>query len=1062
MNTFLQLVADDIYKKLDGNFQNTTIIFPNKRASLFFNSHLWRNANGKTIWTPEYTTISELFASLSDYDIADPIFLICKLFDVYSSIMNPSKSLDQLYSMMEIMLADFQDIDNNIVDPKKLFLNISDLKEMTDFSFLEKEQLEAIEQFFGRYFDNVNPNTPIKNQFRSLWNRLTDIYNEFRLQLVNVDDDKAMVYEGMLKRSVIEALYSKDESVRNVADSRLRSENYIVIGFNVLNKTELELFKYLKNNRNTKFYWDYDINYTRKWSTSFLLSKFEAGQFILENISKLNDEFHGEQIFNNLSKSKSIKIIQSPTENAQTRCLDQWIESTLKENEPLNESAIILCNESLLQSTLHSIPKKIKQTSSISKDSGQHDLFKENDAKLEIADKDLTLNITMGYPLQETPIYTLVQVLLELQIHGKTQYGGWHYRYVSAVLKHSLIQRITDGSVAIDILKSLTDNKIIYPTFSDFGDDELLKKIFTQVSGRNLTHYLSEIIAIVGKSYQQVPFNTKDFTQQLYKESAFSTYTVINRIHTLQESVATFAVSDETLMRLIMQFLQSKTIPFHGEPAIGLQIMGLLETRNLDFRNVVMLSVNEGNMPKSEKRNSLIPYNLRAAYGMTTIEKEVSLYAYYYYRLLQRAENITLLYNSNPDGAAKGLMSRFVLQTMLESDKIFSPHQTIELYSLNASSEMVQISEYSVTKTPDVMKCLCERFNSDKILSPSAINTYLSCPLKFYLSYLARLKNDEDIDEEVDNALFGTIFHYVMQHIYEPYLGEKVSSDMLVCIANNKPHIIQLINNAFAVNVFKKDEKDANGKVINYGVAPRQLHLNGEHLINRHVIAEFVKNQILADATIAKEKEDQGGGLRFLFTEKEFSTLFKTNAESCVSKDDNNKNHVVSLGGIIDRIDELSTSSGVSIRIVDYKTASKAQGIRLVSDLFDNEKHQDNYHILQTFYYAKVVHESQQFGNLPLLPALMYKFNNSNEKNKSGIIRYIKDQNQIDKKRAEKIEIVNFIDELGEEFDERISTVINEIFGPGDFSQSESPKPCKYCDFKQFCNRKTNASESFE
>lgn len=1055
MNTFLQLVADDIYKKLDGNFQNTTIIFPNKRASLFFNAHLWRNAKGKTIWTPEYTSISELFTSLSDYEIADPIYLICKLFDVYSKIMNPSKSFDQLYSMMEIMLADFQDIDNNLVEPDKLFLNIKDLKEMTDFSFLEKEQLEAIEQFFGRYFDNVNANTPIKTQFKSLWNKLTEIYSEYRRTLLSIEKERPMVYEGLLKRSVIDALSSNDESAHKLIESRLTSDNYIVVGFNVLNKTELELFKYLKNNKNTKFYWDYDINYTRTSAASYLLSKFEAGQFIIENIKKLNDEFHGEQIFSNLSKPKTIKIIQSPTENAQTRYLDQWINSTINENEPLNESAIILCNEALLQPTLHSVPKKIKQTATVSKSPVQLDLFGGNEDKLEMVDKEITLNVTMGYPLKETPIYTLIQILLELQIHGKSQYGGWRYRYVSAVLKHPLIHRIIDGKVAADTLKALTEKKVIYPTFNDFKDNELLKKIFTHMSGRNLTSYLSEIVAIVGKSYQNDSFNAKDFTLQLYKESVFCAYTVINRIHTLQETVATFAVSDETLMRLILQFMQSKTIPFHGEPAIGLQIMGLLETRNLDFRNVVMLSVNEGNMPKSEKRNSLIPYNLRAAYGMTTIEKEVSLYAYYYYRLLQRAENITILYNNNnADGAGKGQMSRFVLQTMLESDQIFSPSHKIELYALNASSEVLEATTLTVEKTPDVISRMCERFNSERILSPSAINAYLACTMKFYFTYLAGFKKDDDIDDEVDRALFGTIFHYVMQNIYQPYLNQKISSDMLTGIANDERLIIQLINNAFAIHVFKKDEKDSHGKTINYGVAPNQLHLNGEHLINRHVIAEFVKNQILADAAIAKEKEDEGGGLRFLHIEDSFSTSFKTDIISPLSADEGGSKHVVALGGIIDRIDELSTSAGSSIRIVDYKTASKPQVFKLVSELFDKEKHAENYHILQTFYYAKVVYETAQFGDKPLLPALMYNINNCNEKNKSGIIRYLKDPALIDKKKNAKEEITDFRNECGVEFDENITAVINEIFGAQPFTQSENLKSCEYCDFKQLCGRK--------
>ncbi len=180
MTPFLKLVADDLYRKLEGNFQDTCIIFPNKRASLFFNEYLWENSGGKTMWAPEYTTISELFASLSECTIGDPIYLVVKLWEVYQERMQPTRSLDQLYSLMETLLSDFQDIDNNIVEPSKLFLNIADLKEMTDFSFLEDEQREAIEQFFGKFFDCELEKSFLKSRFKTLWNCLNDIYETYR------------------------------------------------------------------------------------------------------------------------------------------------------------------------------------------------------------------------------------------------------------------------------------------------------------------------------------------------------------------------------------------------------------------------------------------------------------------------------------------------------------------------------------------------------------------------------------------------------------------------------------------------------------------------------------------------------------------------------------------------------------------------------------------------------------------------------------------------------------------------------------------------------------------
>lgn len=1063
MKTFLQLVADDLYKKLDGDFQNTTIIFPNKRATLFFNEYLWKNANGKTIWTPEYTTISELFSSMSDYTIADSVLLITQLYEIYSKQLNPTKSFDELYSLMEVMLSDFQDIDNNLVDPEKLFVNIDDLKQLTDYSFLEENQLRAIEEFYKHFLENVNPNTQLKTNFKTLWNCLPDIYNKFHEALLNPSSDTPMVYEGMLKKSVIEALKSEDDNIRQAADSRLTSHTYVMVGFNVLNKTELELFKYLKKHRDTKFYWDYDIAYAKRSSeNSNLLGKYEAGQFILDNIYRLGSEFNDNDIYNNMCKPKNIKFIQSPTENAQTRYLDQWVTSNVKEGAPLRESAIILCNENLLQPVLHSIPTKRKITITKKKETQkpmQLDLFGSNEdvIETEVIEKDIAMNVTMGLPLSETPIFSLIQALLELQIHGKSRSGAWRYKYVSAVLKHSYIRKLA-GKDCYAILAYFTKNNVVFPNAADFRSNKVLNKIFTPVSngknsGRKLTEYLSDIITLISKSYQSVALS-KNFTLQLYKESLFLAYTVVNRIHTLQENCTAFAVNDETLARLIRQFLRSATIPFHGEPAIGLQVMGLLETRNLDFKNIVMLSVNEGQMPKSDKRPSLIPYSLKAAYGLTTIEKEVSLYTYYYYRLLQRAENITLIYNSNTEGGSKGEMSRFMLQTLAESKTLFNDKQTIELLSFTSNSKIISTQKYSVKKDDSILDKLIERFNEKRTLSPSAINTYLSCPLKFYFNYIAGLRVDESVSEDIDNPMFGLIFHHAMQKLYTPFCEqkEKASSSKLRAMAEDTVLITQHLNNAFAVQLFKKPEKTEDGKDINYTTdGANRIEMNGTQLINRHVIHGFIVNQLHSDAKMAEDKENEGGYMEIMHIEEgKYETFQNVNVE----KKEGTIAHKVVLGGIIDRMDYLYSPQGTSVRIVDYKTSSKPHTANLIADLFDTEKHSGNYHILQTLYYAKVICENKEFENVCVQPALMY--NSNNKSLKSGIIQFVADPESIKPgARPKKQEIADFNDaEYKQEFDKRIEKVISDIFAPTEFAQCEDTHTCKYCDFLSFCRRK--------
>ncbi|NLV52202.1 MAG: hypothetical protein GXY64_02920 [Bacteroidales bacterium] len=1034
MIPFLKLVADDLYQKLKGDFQNTVIIFPNQRASLFFNQYLWENAQGKTLWTPEYTTISELFASLSDVTVGDPIYLIVKLWEVYSEKMKPAKSLDQMYSLMETMLSDFQDIDNNMVDPSSLFLNIADLKEMTDFSFLEEGQREAIEQFFGKFFDREKPIqdstdlSSLKTKFKVLWNNLACIYDDYQKALMQ-EGEEALVYEGMMKRLVIETLKGEEEEKRNHMDAKLTGTTYVVVGFNVLNKTEKELFRYLKQNRQAKFYWDYDVAYTRKHSDSLfvnkagdsgheIVSKYEAGQFISENMRWLGSEWSEQDYFDNMRKPKDITFVRSSTENAQTRYIHQWTKEHLREEEPLQESAVILCNENLLLPVLHSI----------------------NNVS--------AINVTMGYPISATPAHSLLQALIDLQSYGYTSYA-WRYKYVSAILKHPYVQQWV-GHACTEKLQELTCKNMAFPRTDMFADNEKLRKVFTVVKDQQMTVYLASILLEVGHS-----FNNNTLALQLQRESIFTAYTLVNRLYTLQQQHESLSIGNEMLSKLIMRMMEQATIPFHGEPSTGLQVMGLLETRNLDFKNIIMLSVNEGQMPKSDKRSSLIPYTLRAAFGLTTIEKEVSLYAYYYYRLMQRAESITLLYNSSTEGRGKGEMSRFMLQTLAESEELFAKGQEIQLREFSSMSEMATAPVISVRKDEKVMEKLRQRFNDKLKLSPTAINTYMKCPLRFYLLYVEKWRPDEEVSDDVDKAMFGNIFHDVMHHLYLPYEGKMIKSSDVENLARQEGRITQLLRNSLAVHLFHEPEKDEDGDVINYtnkktsisttGKKDRFITLNGTQMVNLHVIKQFVFNQLRTDQNMAAQLEEQGGYWQIISMEKTYEMLQEG----------------ILLGGIIDRLDLLASPEGNRIRIVDYKTSSRQHVANTVDDLFDPEKCTNNYHIMQTFYYAKVLtNDTSPYVNEAVVPALMYcaKYDKDNS---SGIVKLKLQEGK------SKSELSNFKEEVGKAFDQLLTDKLHELFTAYDegnsaneegkpvgvFSQTDVEANCNFCEFLTFCQR---------
>ena len=595
MQSFLQLVAHDLYAKIGNDLSRTVLIFPNKRANLFFNEYL-AGESDQPIWSPAAMSISDLFQKLSVQKTGDPIRLVCELYKVFKEETESQETLDDFYFWGELLISDFDDVDKNLVDADKLFSNLQDLKSlMDDYEFLDKEQEEAIQQFFRNF--SIERRTELKEKFISLWDKLGTIYHHYRKNLTEL----GIAYEGMLYRNVIEQLNT----------DQLKYDKYIFVGFNVLNKVEKEFFRKLQKADKAIFYWDYDIFYTQQ------IKKHEAGEFINRNLKDFPNELPASY-FDSLKKPKKIRYISASTENAQARFLPEWIRTTFSSDNE-KENAVVLCNETLLLPVLHSIPEEVKN-----------------------------VNITMGFPLAQTPVYSFINAAMELQTNGyRFDTGRFTYETVSAILKHPYTRQLSTKADIIE--RELTKTNRFYPLPSELKQDEFLANLFTPRNGiKELCDYLIGLIKDISTLYRKEG-EYNDIFNQLYRESLFQSFLKINRLYSLIES-GELNIQPHTLKRLISKVLTSSNIPFHGEPAIGMQVMGVLETRNLDFRNLVMLSLNEGQLPKTGGESSFIPYNLRKAFGMTTIEHKNAVYAYYFYRLIQRAENITLLYNTSSDG----------------------------------------------------------------------------------------------------------------------------------------------------------------------------------------------------------------------------------------------------------------------------------------------------------------------------------------------------------------------------------------------------------------------------
>lgn len=959
MESFLKLVAADLYKHTEGNLAHTAVVFPNKRAGLFFNEYLAQESESP-IWSPAYVSISELFRSLSPWEVGDPVKLVCELYKIFRRETQSTETLDDFYFWGEMLISDFDDADKNKVDTDKLFSNLQDLRNiMDDYTFIDDEQEEAIRQFFQNF--SIERRTALKERFISLWDVLGNIYKGFRESLASQN----IAYEGMMYRHVIEHLDV----------DKLPYEKYVFVGFNVLNKVEHTLFTQLKDVGKAVFYWDYDEFYMKENRQAVT---HEAGEFIRRNLRDFPSPLSGE-LFKNLSKPKEVHYIASSTENAQARYLPQWIRNNL--TTPEKETAVVLCNEALLQPVLHSLPAEVKH-----------------------------VNITMGFPLSQTPVYSFLIALLELHTHGfNFKSGRYTFQSVVTLLKHPYTRQLTGQAELLE--KELTRNNRFYPLPGELGKDEFLTRLFTPLSGNlNLCIRLSETLQQVAGIYQANTSGTEDTDafNQLYRESLFKAYTTINRFRTLIEEDE-LTVQSETFRRLLVKVLSATNIPFHGEPAIGMQVMGVLETRNLDFRHLVLLSVNEGQLPKSGGDSSFIPYNLRKAFGMTTIEHKIAVYAYYFYRLLQRAERITLMYNTSSDGLNRGEWSRFMLQFLIEW-----PHPITRQF-LEAGQSPQGTSPITVEKTPDVMRRMQSLFdvraNPKAKFSPSALNYYLDCPLIFYYRYVAGLSAPDEVSAEIDSATFGSIFHYAAEHIYKDLTthGKVINKEALETLLRNEVKLQDYVDTAFKKLFFNVPQNE-------------KPEYNGVQLINSAVIARYLKQLLQNDLRYAP--------FTFIASEMEVDEPIDIQTPKGVIKS--------RIGGIIDRMD----SKDGTLRIVDYKTGGDADTPPHVESLFIPDKKRSNY-VFQTFLYAAIMCRKQP--TMKIAPALLYIHRAATE-TYSPVI-------QMGEPRKPK-EAVEDFSKYEKEYRERLQGLLEEIFNPEkSFAQTEIIEKCTYCDFKALCKR---------
>ncbi len=961
---FLERIAKLLYEQNNGDIRNHCLVFPSKRAGLYFLKYYAAQLD-KPVWAPSIMTISEFFGSLSELQIANNEILLFELYKIYRGLNKSAESFDEFYFWGDMLLNDFDDIDKYMADTSVLFRNVQDFKNIDyQFSDIEQEQAEIIKRFW-KNFEPEKP-TPEKEGFKSIWTILNDLYTGFKDSLRS----RNLAYEGMIFRDIA-------EKYLNVEHEGLKWGKVHFIGFNALNKCETAVMKQLQKQDLAKFYWDYDNSYIKEGKLN------SAGLFLNKNLkifgNDMPDDWQYETLLSVQKANITRKVVETTSDIAQVKLLPHLIDQIHDlSTDDAYHTAVILADENLIVPLLTSLPGNTGE-----------------------------VNITMGYPLKMTGAYSLVKHLLDLQRNSSVENDKAYFGYkeVIEIVKNQLIDNILgeDGSKIIDGI--VEKNLIRIP--SDFlCRSEILKSIFRKtVNPQELSDYIREILLVISTvNLNDENAGQDQFMQKkLRNEFIYSILLSVNRLETIVRS-PDVSFTNETYVRILDKILRNQSVPFSGEPLSGLQIMGFLETRALDFRNIILLSVNEGILPSVTSPSSFIPFSIREAFGLPLINHQESIYAYHFYRLLHRAENVTFVYNSDSTGLRTGEMSRFLIQMKYE--------QILKPTVLNLGFDIrTPVSIGSEIKKDgqhlNRLRSLYTEAESKAVLSPTAINTWLNCRMRFYYRYVNRLKEPEVISSEIDHAVFGQILHRIMKDIYKNFINREIPSGSVNALLKDESYLLNIIDQAINENYSSDMFRP----------------LNGNDIIIRDILHFYLQKILNTDKSIAP--------FTIIELEKPFHFVLSFESGGEITK--------IRTGGNIDRIDRLAGKT----RIVDYKTGETAQKINSVSDLFRDDRKKDLDGWLQTLMYCEAYLDVNP--GITVRPSI-YRVKELSAEKFSDTLKISEGKNN--DLRLEDYQMIR------NDFLDGLKGLISAIFSPEEpFRMTSNINKCGYCPYRALCQR---------
>lgn len=959
MKPFLYQVASLFYEKWEAEVSRLAFVFPNRRTGLFFQKYLSEVAD-TPLFSPTILTINDLFIQLSGKQSADRISMLFILYDIYIRQSGSTETFDEFLYWGEMLLNDFDDIDKYMANARMLFSNVTDLREIeNDFDFLSDEQIAAIRSFWSSFYPRGD--TPNQQQFLAVWQVLYDLYEEFRATLAA----EGKGYEGMIFREVVESM-ERGES------PDLPYERIVFVGLNALSVSEERFLAQLQKREIADFYWDYV-------SDKVTDPDNKASYFVSRNLKS----FPSSMKLPSEEKVKTeIEVIGIPSGIGQAKhvytLLSDWCKEAEMSSEEALRTAVILPDEHLLIPVLNAIPEQIRR-----------------------------INVTMGYPLAGTPVASLIEYILALQKNVRyiDRNPLFYFRDVLPVLNHRYILS-TSPEIISSLVKEITENNKIYISHTELGKTPLLEILFTPVTGVEafsdyLIKVLEELNKVMSSLSDEEEEDATQRTNDLEQEFIFHYFTTVNRMKEVMKD-ARIEMKIDTFFRLLKRVTDTITIPFHGEPLSGLQIMGVLETRALDFDRLIILSMNEGIFPQRKAANSFIPYNLRRGFGLPTYEHQDSVWAYHFYRLIERASHVSLLYDTRSNGLQTGEVSRFVHQLHYHYE--VPMRDKLVVYNVSSS----KTPPLAVPKREDIMRRLdAYRKGGSKAISASAINTYLDCPLKFYFSVVEGIREEEEVSETIESDVFGSILHKVMEELYKPFQGKMVTVDLLKAIRKDTALLTGAIARAFASEFFKTEVVRS---------------LTGQNYLIGEMIRKYVEKILERDGKLTP----------FVYIESE------RKINGLISLSDHSE---IRLKGFIDRVDEVRDA----IRIIDYKSGSGTTTFSSIESLFNKEEKDRAKAVMQVFMYCWMYAHFTENKGKTIQPGIYYVRSLFSDPFDPSVYH------RIERGKSEKVEDFSG---YAQAFEEGLRGCLDEIFNPEiPFTQTPTGKACSYCPFKGICGK---------